>query len=190
MAIVTAVIDRAQMDPADATALGFATFASAIATSAILLPGNSLLHAVIIGFAGVQASWLGWVGYMAVPGLLASGLTWGLQLLVFPPSCGRTGHWYGGQRNRHGSVDRHGPAPHRAARQSVCIRPVDWRGHEGHPHVPRQCAAGDGDRGPPMVAYASAAGWSGLVPALLVYTAVQIHYLLPFQHVTILLWAG
>jgi di/tricarboxylate transporter len=43
---------------------------------------------------------------------------------------------------------------------------------------------------PPMVAYASAAGWSGLFPALLVYTAVQIHYLLPFQHVTILLGAG
>jgi di/tricarboxylate transporter len=43
---------------------------------------------------------------------------------------------------------------------------------------------------PPMVAYASAAGWSGLVPALLVYTAVQIHYLLPFHHVTILLGAG
>jgi di/tricarboxylate transporter len=41
-----------------------------------------------------------------------------------------------------------------------------------------------------MVAYASAAGWSGLFPALLVYTAVQIHYLLPFQHVTILLGAG
>ena len=41
-----------------------------------------------------------------------------------------------------------------------------------------------------MVAYASAAGWSGLFPALLVYTAVQIHYLLPFRHVTILLGAG
>jgi di/tricarboxylate transporter len=43
---------------------------------------------------------------------------------------------------------------------------------------------------PPVVAYATAAGWSGLFPALLVYTAVQIHYLLPFQHVTILLGAG
>jgi di/tricarboxylate transporter len=43
---------------------------------------------------------------------------------------------------------------------------------------------------PSMVAYASAVGWSGLFPALLVYTAVQIHYLLPFQHVTIMLGAG
>ena len=37
---------------------------------------------------------------------------------------------------------------------------------------------------------AGAAGWNGLFPALLVHTAVQIHYLLSFQHVTILLSAG
>ncbi len=43
---------------------------------------------------------------------------------------------------------------------------------------------------PPMVEYASQAGWSPLVPALLVYTAVNMHYLLPFQHVTMLLGAG
>ena len=43
---------------------------------------------------------------------------------------------------------------------------------------------------PPLVEYASAAGWSPLFPALLVYTAVEIHYLLPFQHVTILLGEG
>jgi len=43
---------------------------------------------------------------------------------------------------------------------------------------------------PPMVAWATQAGWSGLVPALLAYTAVEIHYLLPFQHVTILLGEG
>jgi anion transporter len=43
---------------------------------------------------------------------------------------------------------------------------------------------------PPMVQYAAAAGWSPLVPALLVYTAVAIHYILPFQQVTILLGQG
>jgi hypothetical protein len=37
MTIVTAVNGRAQMEPADATALGFATFASATATSMILM---------------------------------------------------------------------------------------------------------------------------------------------------------
>lgn len=43
---------------------------------------------------------------------------------------------------------------------------------------------------PPLVDYAVAAGWSPIFPALLVYTAVEIHYLLPFQHVTILLGEG
>ena len=43
---------------------------------------------------------------------------------------------------------------------------------------------------PPMVHYASAAGWSPLVPALLVYTAVALHYLFPFHHVVILLGQG
>jgi anion transporter len=43
---------------------------------------------------------------------------------------------------------------------------------------------------PPMVHYAAAAGWNPLAPALLVYTAVAIHYLLPFQQVTILLGQG
>jgi len=43
---------------------------------------------------------------------------------------------------------------------------------------------------PPMVQYAAATGMNPLVPALIVYTAVAIHYLLPFQHVTILLGQG
>jgi di/tricarboxylate transporter len=43
---------------------------------------------------------------------------------------------------------------------------------------------------PPMVQYASVTGWNPLVPALLVYTAVAIHYILPFQQVTILLGQG
>jgi di/tricarboxylate transporter len=43
---------------------------------------------------------------------------------------------------------------------------------------------------PPMVHYAAAAGWSPLFPALLVYTAVAIHYIFPFQHVAILLGQG
>jgi di/tricarboxylate transporter len=43
---------------------------------------------------------------------------------------------------------------------------------------------------PPMVHYAVLAGWSPLFPALLVYTAVAIHYIFPFQQVIILLGQG
>lgn len=43
---------------------------------------------------------------------------------------------------------------------------------------------------PPMVHYAAEAGWSPLFPALLIYSAVSIHYLFPFHHVVILLGQG
>lgn len=43
---------------------------------------------------------------------------------------------------------------------------------------------------PPMVHYAVSAGWSPLFPALLVYTAVAIHYVFPFHQVNILLGQG
>lgn len=43
---------------------------------------------------------------------------------------------------------------------------------------------------PPMAQYAVSAGLNPIVPALIVYTAVEIHYLLPFQHVTMLLGEG
>ncbi len=43
---------------------------------------------------------------------------------------------------------------------------------------------------PPMVHYAASSGWSPLVPALLVYTAASTHFILPFQHVSILIGQG
>jgi di/tricarboxylate transporter len=43
---------------------------------------------------------------------------------------------------------------------------------------------------PPLVHYSTIAGWNPLFPALLIYTAVAIHYIFPFQHVAILLGQG
>jgi di/tricarboxylate transporter len=43
---------------------------------------------------------------------------------------------------------------------------------------------------PPMIGYAVAAGWDPLFPALLIYTVVSIHYLLPFHNVVILIGEG
>jgi anion transporter len=275
MAVVTAVIDASDMEPADATALGFATFASATATSMILMTGDSLLNTASISFAGVPVSWLGWAGYMAVPGLLASVLMWGLQLLVFPP---RHRIQINPQallaaRAQPGSLS----AAEKRTLAWIVLALLLWATEALHHLAPAWVAIGvavglalpvigdvlhpsdftDGINwpvlmfvagalaigtvgketgmaqwlaqallpavppanpyvfalligvatigihmflgsalavmsivAPPVVAYATAAGWSGLFPALLVYTAVQIHYLLPFQHVTILLGAG
>ena len=43
---------------------------------------------------------------------------------------------------------------------------------------------------PLLVHFADMAGWNPLFPALLIYTAVAIHYIFPFQHVAILLGQG
>jgi di/tricarboxylate transporter len=275
IAIVTAVIDNSQMEQEDATALGFATFASSTATSMILLTGNVLLNTVIIGFAGVPVSWLGWVCYMAVPGVLACVLMWGLQLLVFPPQSHRsldpqavqaaqaqlgplsaaekrTLAWLGLALLLWATDVLHHFDPAWVA-LGVAVglalpvlgdvlhpqdftNSIDWSilmfvvgalaigtvsmetgmaqwiakvllptVPPANPYVFALLIGGAtmvihmflgsvlpviSIAAPPMVAYATAAGQSGLFPALLVYTAVQIHYLLPFQHATILLGAG
>jgi anion transporter len=275
MAMLSAIIERSEMQAADARALGFATFAGATATSMILLTGDALLNTASIGFAGREVTWLEWARYMAVPGVVATVLMWGLQLVVFRPT-------------RHVRIDADGV---RAAR--VALGPVNagekrtlawvalglvlWMTQPWHHVGPAWVALGvavglalpivgdvlqppDFTTGinwpilmflagalaigtvstetglarwivvtvlpadppsnpyalalliggatiashmllgsalavmsivtPPMVSYAATAGCDALVPALLVYTAVQIHYVLPFQHVTMLLGAG
>jgi anion transporter len=275
MAMVTAIIEGSRMEPADARALGFATFAGATATSMILLTGDSLLNTASIGFAGVKLSWLGWAGYMAVPGVIASVLMWALQLLVFRP----TGRLQINSRTVRAARARLGPvsAAEKRTLAWVVLALLLWATEAWHHLEPAWVAiavavglalpvVGDvlhpsdftaginwpvlifvmgalaiGTVGvatgmaqwiaglllptvppanpyvfalliggvtvgshmflgsalavmsivtPSAVAYATAAGWDPLFPALLVYTAVQIHYVLPFQHVTILLGAG
>jgi di/tricarboxylate transporter len=241
----------------------------------ILLTGNSMLHPVVIGFAGVQVSWLGWVGYMAVPGVLASGLMCSLHLLVFPPKSRRpidtqalqaaqaqlgpmsaaekrTLAWivvalllWATDALHHidpawvalgAAVGLALPVIGNVLEAPDFTHSIDWPilmfvagalaiGTVGKetgmaqwlatillPAVPPanpyvfalliggatilihmglgSALAAMAIAAPPMVAYAVTAGWSGLLPALLVYTAVQIHYLLPFQQVTILLGTG
>jgi anion transporter len=275
MAVVGAIIEGSRMEPASARALGFATFASATATSMILLTGDSLLNTASIGFAGVPVSWLGWAVYMAVPGVAASVLMWGLQLLVFRPDrCFEIDP----QVVRAAPAHR-GPlsASEKRTLAWVVLALVLWLTEPWHHVAPAWVALGaavglalpvvgdvlqpgDFTSGinwpilmflvgalaigavgaetgmaqwiaqvllpavppanpyvfalliggitiashmvmgsalavmsivtPSVVAYATAVGWSALVPTLLVYTAVQIHYVLPFHHVTILLGAG
>lgn len=43
---------------------------------------------------------------------------------------------------------------------------------------------------PCLVPYMSSIGWPPIATSLLIYTIVQLHYLLPFHHVTILLGSG
>jgi anion transporter len=275
MAMVSVIIERSQMEAADARALGFATFAGATATSMILLTGDALLNTASIGFAGRELTWLDWARYMAVPGVLAAVLMWGLHLLVFRPTRRIRIDADGVQAAR----ARLGPLSGAEKRTLawVALALLLWLTQAWHHVGPAWVALGvavglalpvvgdvlhppDFTTGvnwpilmflvgalaigtvstetgmaqwivvtllpadpptnpfilalligcatiashmvlgsalavmsivtPPMVRYAATGGWDALVPALLVYTAVQIHYVLPFQHVTMLLGAG
>jgi anion transporter len=275
VAIVNAVIESSPMAPEDATALGFATFASSTGTSMILMTGDALLNGAALGFSGTGLSWLGWVSYMAVPGMVASVLMWALHLLVFKPKSRM-------QIDRQALMAeqaRLGPMSAAEKRTLIWIllALVLWATQALHHTDPAWVALGaavglalplvgdvlapaDFAEGinwpilifvvgalaigtvgketgmaqwiakallpatppanpyafallvglvtmvihmflgsslatmsivsPPVVTYAASFGWSGLFPALLVYTAAAIHYLLPFQAVTLLLGAG
>jgi di/tricarboxylate transporter len=75
-----------KLPPKDAANVGLAVFASSVPVSLILLTGDSMINTISLGFAGVQASWLKWIWYMGVPGVVASLLTFLLQWSLFRPT--------------------------------------------------------------------------------------------------------
>jgi anion transporter len=275
MAVIGAIIRQAKMNEADAAALGLSVFVAATATSTILLTGDSTLNIATVGISGVHVSWLDWVKYMAVPGLIASLAMMGLHLVVFK----QTGPVQIDRAALRAEQEKLGPITRREiiTLAWVSVALIFWTTDFLHHIDPAWVAlgvvvglalplvgdvldAGDITTGvnwpiiffvvgalaigavgkntgmsdwlaslllpaappqnpyifaamvggaamlihmflgsalacmsivaPPMVQYAEATGWNPLVPALLVYTAVAIHYLLPFQQVTILLGQG
>jgi len=275
MAVVSAIIQKARLNRADAASLGLSVFVATTATSTILLTGDSTLNIATVGFSGEGLGWLGWLKYMAVPGLVASLLMLGLHLLIFrqtgPVHIERAALL--AEQQKMGPVTRrervtlvwvlvalalwttdfiHHIDPAWVAIGVVVGLALPWAGEvldagdissgvnwpiiifvvgalaigtvgtatgmsdwlaatflpAEPPENPYTFAALVGGAtmlihmvlgsalasmsivAPPMVHYAATLGWSPLVPALLVYTAVAVHYILPFQQVTILLGQG
>lgn len=87
MAVMGMIIKATNMPPKQAASVGLAVFAGSVPTSMILLTGDSLINVVAMNSAGVEASWLKWAIYMAVPGIIASLLTFFMHISVFkaPP---------------------------------------------------------------------------------------------------------
>jgi anion transporter len=84
MAVMTVIIKSAKLEPKYAAQIGLTTFAASCPTSMILLTGDSTLNVVAMNFAGVDASWLKWLIYMGVPGVLTSILLFLVQIWLFP----------------------------------------------------------------------------------------------------------
>ena len=275
MAVVSQIIKEAGANETDTASLGFAVFSSVTATSMILLLGDSVLNVAGVGFSGEQVGFLEWIKYMAVPGLVASGLMMLLTFVMFK----QTGSFEINKEKIMEEQKKLGPfsRDEKVVGIWVLIALVLWSTDSLHhidpawvalavavglalPYIGKILTPADLSNGvnwpivlfvvgalaignvsrvtgmaqwlaatvlpanpptnafafagmiggvtmllhmilgsalacmsvvsPPMVEYAAMAGWSPIVPALLVYTAVNMHYILPFQHVTMLLGAG
>ena len=84
MAVMTILIRSAKLEKKFAVQIGLTAFASSCPTSMILLTGDSTLNVVAMNFAGVDASWLKWILYMGVPGVVTSVLLFLIQIWFFP----------------------------------------------------------------------------------------------------------
>lgn len=84
MSVMAIIIRSAKLEPRFAAQIGLTTFAASCPTSMILLTGDSTLNVVAMNFAGSEASWLKWLLYMGVPGVITSVLLFLLQIWLFP----------------------------------------------------------------------------------------------------------
>lgn len=84
MSVMAIIIKSTKMEPKYAAQIGLTAFAASCPTSMILLTGDSTLNVVSMNFAGVDASWLKWLIYMGVPGIITSLLLFVLQIKIFP----------------------------------------------------------------------------------------------------------
>lgn len=85
MAVMGIIIKATKLPPKHAASIGLAVFAGSVPVSMILLTGDSAINVVAMNSAGVEASWLKWALYMGVPGIIASVLTYYLQITIFRP---------------------------------------------------------------------------------------------------------
>ena len=85
MSVMIGIIKSSGMSRKDGANVGLAVFAGSAPTSMILLTGDSLINSIACQFSGQAVSWLGWLKYMGVPGLIASILTLVLQLKLYKP---------------------------------------------------------------------------------------------------------
>ncbi|MFZ5817196.1 MAG: SLC13 family permease [Bacillota bacterium] len=85
MAVFDAALRSAGATPQQRSAVGFAVFTSATATSGVLLTGDGVLNAAALQISGARLSWLQWALHMGVPSLLMAALMLLAHLILFRP---------------------------------------------------------------------------------------------------------
>ena len=83
VSVMAYVIKAAGLEGQSARNVGLTIFVGSIPTSMVLLTGDSTLNSAVSGFVGSSVSYLQWIVYMGLPGLLAVFLTCTFQLCSF-----------------------------------------------------------------------------------------------------------
>jgi di/tricarboxylate transporter len=86
MAVMAIMIKEMNLPRKDAINIGLAVFASSVPVSLILFTGDAMINSIAWGFTATQPSWLKWLWYMGIPGIVASVLLFLLQLKLFKPT--------------------------------------------------------------------------------------------------------
>jgi di/tricarboxylate transporter len=273
MAVMAIVIKSAKLEKKFAAQIGLTAFAASCPTSMILLTGDSTLNMVAMNFVGAEASWLKWLLYMGIPGLMTSILLYLLQIWIFPgpkslaidtrgisemleglgpitrhekgvifwvlvaigfwttdfihhihpdwitigaalmmtlPRVGAglkpsdwskvnlgtlffltgSGNRYGRRSYRYEQVGSIGSSALVCTTEPVCVCSFRDDLRNDDPHGARQRACCDEHCHSSDHSYSAGSGISPIVASLLVYTAVDQHYLLPFHNMAILVGEG
>lgn len=83
LSVMKVVMDSANMCKEDRVKVGFSIFASTIPATMLFYTGDASFSSLVTGFAGVNVSWLGWLGYMVVPALAFLVLSCALIFIFF-----------------------------------------------------------------------------------------------------------
>ena len=86
MSVMAAVIKGSGIPREDAIKIGFSVFAAAVPVSLVFLTGDAVLNPFAVAASGTEIGFVDWLRIMSVPALVASALTCGLLIVLFPPS--------------------------------------------------------------------------------------------------------
>ena len=84
MSVMAIIIQSAKLPPKFAAQIGLTVFAASCPTSMILLTGDSTLNVVAMTNANVPVSYVHWLVYMGVPGILSCVALYLVQIWFFP----------------------------------------------------------------------------------------------------------
>ena len=206
MSVMAVVIKSANIPRVDAVKIGFTVFAASVPVSLIFLTGDATISPLAVQSSGVSLGWLGWFKLMGPPSIIVSIITCFMILFLFKP----TQEVQVNKEEMRAKLAAMGPMSGKELRTAfwVTLAIILWMTDTLHGvdigwvtlfiatisiiihMLLGSVIAVMGIIIPAMITFTSQMGITPLVPALLAYSAVASHYVLPFQHLNMLVGLG